>query len=167
MKNFAYGSNLCRDRLLDRVPSARYEFVAYLSGHALRFHKRSNIDGSAKADAFSTGDEEDTVWGAVVNIPDPDRWHLDQAESLGHGYTAEGVTVYDSEGRAHQAVAYLAQESHIDPHLRPYDWYRSLIVDGARARGLPETYVEQIEAVHAIPDPEPGRPYRPPNDRVC
>jgi gamma-glutamylcyclotransferase len=64
---------MCRDRLFDRVPSARYEFVASLSGHALRFHKRSS-DGSAKADAFFTGEEKDKVWGVVVDVPDEDRW---------------------------------------------------------------------------------------------
>ncbi|MDX1469088.1 MAG: gamma-glutamylcyclotransferase family protein [Acidimicrobiia bacterium] len=167
MKNFAYGSNLCRDRLVDRVSTAHYEFVAHLPSYELRFHKRSDIDGSAKADAFFTGDADDTVWGVVVDVPDLDRWKLDQAEGLGGGYAAESVTVFDGEGDPHQAVAYIAQQSHIDPRLRPYEWYLSLVVDGARARGLPETYVEEIESVRAIPDPEPERPYRPPDDRLC
>lgn len=41
MKYFAYGSNLCRDRLLERVPNARYELAARLPEHVLRFQKRS------------------------------------------------------------------------------------------------------------------------------
>lgn len=166
MKNFAYGSNLCRDRLLDRVPSARYEFVACLSGYALRFHKRST-DGSAKADAFFTGEEDDKVWGVVVDVPEDDRWKLDRAEGLGQGYTNQDVTVHDRDGNPHQAVAYIAQESHIDSQLRPYDWYWALVVDGARARGLPDPYVKELIAVHAVPDPEPNRPFRPPEDRAC
>jgi gamma-glutamylcyclotransferase len=166
MKNFAYGSNMCRDRLLDRVPSARYEFVASLSGHALRFHKRSS-DGSAKADAFFTGEAKDKVWGVVVDVSDEDRWKLDRAEGLGRGYANQGVTVYDRDGSPHQAVAYMAQDSHVDSQLRPYDWYSELVADGARARGLPDAYVKEVESVHAVPDPEPNRPSRPPDDRVC
>ncbi len=45
---FAYGSNLCQRRMVARVPSARVVGVGRLSGHILRFHKRST-DGSAKA----------------------------------------------------------------------------------------------------------------------
>lgn len=166
MKNFAYGSNLCRDWLLDRVPSARYEFVACLSGHALRFHKRST-DRSAKADAFFTGVEEDKVWGVVVDVPENDRSKLDRVEGLGQGYTNQDVTVHDRDGSQHQAVAYMAQESHIDSQLRPYVWYLALVVDGARARGLPDPYLKEVQAVPAVLDPEPNRPSRPPEDRVC
>jgi hypothetical protein len=166
MKNFAYGSNMCRDRLLDRVPSARYEFVVSLSGHALRFHKRS-IDDSAKADAFFTEEEDHKVWGIVVDVPEDDRGKLDRAEGLGQGYTSQDVTVLDCDGNPYQVVAYLAEESHIDSHLRPYDWYLALVVDGARARGLPDPYVKDVEAVPAVPDPEPDRPSRPPENRVC
>jgi gamma-glutamylcyclotransferase len=92
---------------------------------------------------------------------------LDRAEGLGRGYANQGVTVYDRDGSPHQAVAYMAQDSHVDSQLRPYDWYSELVADGARARGLPDAYVKEVESVHAVPDPEPNRPSRPPDDRVC
>src|SRR5438045_1373042 len=56
---FGYGSNLCLDRLENRLGaqgSARYVATGYLSGRVLRFHKRSqDADGdpvaSGKANA--------------------------------------------------------------------------------------------------------------------
>lgn len=159
MKSFAYGSNLCRGRLLERVPCAVYESVGCLPEHQLQFHKLS-IDGSGKADAFRTGNPEDKVWGVVVHIPDDQREQLDAAEGLGNGYEEQTVTILDRARRMHDAVAYVAQASHIAPDLRPYDWYLQLVVDGARARGLPDTYVNGIARSPCVVDAENrvGRP---------
>jgi hypothetical protein len=49
---FAYGSNMETARLRERMPSAKPLGVAKLSGHELRFHKRSK-DGSGKCNAFA------------------------------------------------------------------------------------------------------------------
>ena len=69
---FAYGSNLCVERILARVRSTRVLTVARLEGHALRFHKRGR-DGSAKADAWSSGDPRDVVWGVVYELATADK----------------------------------------------------------------------------------------------
>lgn len=163
---FAYGSNMCHDRLRERVPTTRYEFVARLPEHALRFHKRS-ADGSGKADAYFTGDPEDEVWGTVAHVPDEDRSGLDRAEGVGYGYQIEEVVVYGPDGVPQTVFTYVAQASHIKPDLKPYDWYLALVVDGARARALPEDYVESIASVDAVVDPEPFRKTRPPEGRTC
>ena len=42
------GSNMCTGRLQQRVPSARPIAVAKLLNNSLRFHKRSDKDGSEK-----------------------------------------------------------------------------------------------------------------------
>lgn len=84
---FAYGSNMCTGRLTHRrrCPSARPELIAKLSGHKFGFHKISS-DGSAKADAEYTGNNEDVVWGVVFSIDGSEEAALDQAEGLGNGY---------------------------------------------------------------------------------
>jgi gamma-glutamylcyclotransferase len=51
-------SNMCTGRLQQRVPSARPIAVAKLLNNSLRFHKRSDKDGSGKADAYFTGERE-------------------------------------------------------------------------------------------------------------
>ena len=63
MLYFAYGSNMCAGRLRGRVPSAVPVRVARLLNHSLRFHKRSDKDGSGKADACFTGEPEDCRLG--------------------------------------------------------------------------------------------------------
>jgi len=50
---FAYGSNMCTQRMRSRVPSAEAVTIGYVGQRQLVFHKRSS-DGSAKADAAFT-----------------------------------------------------------------------------------------------------------------
>ena len=156
MKSFAYGSNLCRGWLLNRVPSATYEVVAQLPEHQLRFHKRSK-DGSGKADAHYTGDKNDNVWGLVVNVPDSERGALDRAEGLNHGYEERKVTVHDEEGNSYQVSAYVAAASHIDASLRPFDWYLRLISEGATSQGLPSAYVATLTTELSVADHDTER----------
>lgn len=153
MKNFAYGSNMCQWWLQRRVAAARYEFVARLPEHALRFHKVSKLDGSGKGDVVHTGDPTDGVWGVVVHVPDDERRLLDTAE--GPGYEVRELTVYDRQGRSHQVEAYVAKVSAIDPAVKPTDSYLGLIVEGAKARGLPADYIEKLEQVETQPGSDP------------
>jgi len=57
-------------------------------------------------------------------------------------------------------VTYIANAASIDPDLKPYDWYLGLIVTGARQHELPPRYIETIEAMPSIADPEPDRKSR-------
>lgn len=93
MKNFAYGSNMCQWWLQRRVAGARYEFVARLPEHALRFHKVSKLDGSGKGDVVHTGDPTDGVWGVVVHVPDDERRLLDTAEGPGYEVRSSPSTI--------------------------------------------------------------------------
>ena len=73
---FAYGSNLHPARLAARTPSCHALGRAVLARHVLRFHKRGR-DGSAKCDAWFTGDPTDRLYGVVylslINISEPTR----------------------------------------------------------------------------------------------
>ena len=72
MLYFAYGSNLSSLRLQQRVPSARLVTTGRLLQHALLFHKIGR-DGSAKCNAFYTGLEADTLYGALYRIEPKDK----------------------------------------------------------------------------------------------
>jgi hypothetical protein len=150
---FAYGSNMCTGRLRERVPSADPVRIARLLNHSLRFHQRSG-DRSGKCDASFTGEPEDMVWGVVFEMDPAEKPDLDAHESLGHGYAERMALVIDVEGNRHSVVMYVAERSHIDPALRPYSWYRRLVVEGARQHALPADYVARIEAVPATEDPD-------------
>ena len=144
-------------RLRARTPSARRLGCYTLVEHSLRFHKVGR-DGSGKCDALYTGDAGDLVHGVLYDIERSDKWRLDEAEGLGHGYDEQEVTVRGVGGELHIALTYRALR--IDAALRPYSWYRHHVLVGAREGGLPSAYVQQLEAIVCIEDVDRERDRR-------
>ncbi|MBM5810909.1 MAG: gamma-glutamylcyclotransferase [Gammaproteobacteria bacterium] len=145
---FAYGSNMLSARLQERCPGATPLGVAALRGYDLAWHKRSR-DGSGKCDVVA-GTNDSTVFGVVYELPCSQKASLDRAEGLGAGYNECTVTVMLNDAQA-DAVIYKATD--IDPTLRPYSWYRDLVVAGAQEHGLSADYVDCLRATQAIEDP--------------
>lgn len=146
----AYGSNMWRRRIELRLGLCDSLGPASLRGHSLRFHKRGR-DGSGKCDAFHTGDLGDVLYGVVYRLNPAQREALDEHE--GTGYTTRHVPVRTRSGTL-TAYTYVAKQDHVDADLAPFVWYKSLVVAGARAHGLPARYVEAISAVAAVADPD-------------
>jgi len=157
VRYFAYGSNMLTNRLRERVPSATPIGVGQLPGYALRWDKRSSRDASGKCDAEATGRQEDVVWGVVFEIDPEDKPALDQAEGLGAGYLERSVNVLTEAGPV-VAVTYYATDK--DASLRPYHWYKALVIAGAREHGLPVGYRSRLELVVTVSDPDPARARR-------
>lgn len=147
---FAYGSNMHSQRLGRRLDGAQCRGVYALRHHALRFHKVGR-DGSAKCDAFRTGQAADAVWGVLYAISAGDEAALDRVEGLGVGYRKEQVCLANAAGASAVAFTYLA--IHIDAGLRPFAWYKRHVLEGAREAGLPAEYIAGIARQAAIEDP--------------
>ncbi len=147
---FAYGSNLHPERLRNRVPSAEFVEVAVYPDRALQFSKRSR-DGSAKATVVPALGSR--VFGATYRIDESEKPLLDRAEGLGQGY-AEGWQSLPLSTGVVRSFHYIAASDYIDSTLRPYHWYKELVLAGARYHGLPDAYVAAIEAVESIADPD-------------
>jgi len=152
---FAYGSNMSQGRLNNRIAGARRVGTAALARHQLRFHKISSVDGSGKCDACHTGLEQDQVLGVLYAIRKGDFKVLDRIEGAGHGYRRGTVTVDDGTGSPVQAETYFA--TRINPDLCPMDWYLEHVLHGARAAGLPESYIEDLVRVKAMRDTNTSR----------
>jgi gamma-glutamylcyclotransferase (GGCT)/AIG2-like uncharacterized protein YtfP len=152
---FAYGSNLHPERLTERVPSARLIGTGVWSGRRLAFHKIGK-DGSAKCDAPEATRPTDEVHGAIYELSQSDLERLDRIEGAGTGYDRELVTVLSSSQPV-TANVYLARPESIDPDLIPFDWYRLLVLTGARYHGIPKSTLSGIAAVPAVPDPDRAR----------
>ena len=148
----AYGSNLHPVRLTRRLASAELIGTAHLAHWSLRFHKRSR-DHSGKCSIVS-GDGG--VHFAIFDISAEDKLVLDDIEGLGQGYSAVSL---DIPGFG-SCASYVAEELYIDDSLRPYDWYKELVVAGAKFHGFPDQYVAQIESVPASEDPDAQRQHR-------
>ncbi|NNK62887.1 MAG: gamma-glutamylcyclotransferase [Gemmatimonadetes bacterium] len=153
---FAYGSNLWLPRLRRRVPGVQPLGAALLRGFSLRWHKRSH-DGSGKCGIAV--DEGGIVHGGLFRIPPPQRPRLDRVEELGVGYADLDVRV-ETGSAAHAAYTYVALPRARAEGLRPYRWYRDLVVAGARWHGLPDPYVRQLADVAVARDLDAGRSRR-------
>jgi len=147
---FAYGSNLCTPRLQRRVPGVRVSGRAFLRGYDLRWHKRS-VDGSGKCTVVPSEHPEAVVHGVLFQIPANEKPFLDQAEGLGAGYDEAKIAVETDHGVS-AAVTYVASSTYLDESLRPYSWYRDLVVAGAEAHGVPTAYVAELRLVVATED---------------
>ena len=159
MQYFAYGSNLSTRRLRDpaRAPSAVALGVASAPGFVMRFHK-IGTDGSGKCTLIPTGDDADAVYGVLYEFADSDADGVDREEGvhLG-GYARCSVRLRLPNGDTSEAMTYIAGEPYIDPVCLPFDWYRDLVVAGAREHRLPPAYIQELERTPAVPDPDTAR----------
>lgn len=154
MLHLAYGSNLLieRIRLPERCPGARPVGTARLDGWRLSFEKRGQ-DGSGKATVIR--DASTFMHGVLYELPDEQRLRLDEVE--GPGYRAHEVEV--TVGRSVKA-AWLYLGIDLAPAIRPFRWYRDLVLAGARQHGLPPQYAASIEAVATQQDSNQERAAR-------
>jgi gamma-glutamylcyclotransferase len=148
---FAYGSNMLTAWIQSpsRAPGAKPAGLALLEGFRLRWNKHSRRDGSGKCTIEESGRHDDFVWGVLYALAPSDKKRLDQAEGLGHGYGERTITVLLA-GKPMRVLAYYATAT--DPNISPYDWYRELVVAGAREHGLPPEYVANLESVVTTTD---------------
>jgi hypothetical protein len=158
MNYFAYGSNMSLARLSARIPSVRKLGVGAVSGYRLMFHKAGERDGSAKCDAFFTGDPSHEVMGVVYEMDAGEKDRLDAIEGVGFGYENRLVEVRMSEGVVVTAWLYCA--TIIDSSMKPFDWYLEHVVRGAQENSLPPDYIGGILAVEAVSDPDTERASR-------
>ncbi len=156
IRYFAYGSNMLAARLRARTPSCRWVGVAQLPRHVLRFHQVSATDGSAKCNIIPTASSDDVVYGVVYDIRRSERARLDAAEDLGGGYRIAELCV--RMGRHGEGVfCYVAADDRVNDRLRPFAWYRDIVLAGARVHGFPDSYVKAIAAEAAVADPDEVR----------
>lgn len=158
MLYFAYGSNMLTRRLQARTPSAQPVSRASVQGWRLCFDKLSKTDGSGKCSIQR--DPAGEIYGAVFNISENEIGALDDAEGVGGGYTREPIRVTLDDGSEVSAETYQAQDTHLQPGLRPYDWYLALVIAGAEEHRLPPDYIARLRRVACIPDSKANRPTR-------
>ncbi len=153
---FAYGSNMLSRRLKakGRAPSAVPVATGYVHSRRLTFDKVSR-DGSGKCDIEITDSSTDRVYGVVFAISSAEKSSLDRAEGLDEGYKEEQVQVVTPDGETYKATAYVATKK--EPTLRPYDWYKALVLAGATEHKLPIEYIEWLGTIDSQPDSNRSR----------
>ncbi len=137
---FAYGSNLKASRMHERIPTASRHGVASLHGMRVAVNKLSR-DGSGKANLEREPGAR--VWGFVYRL-EPEGWSL--LDTYEPGYSRVRVELVGVSETRIKAQTYLA-DAPVDG-LSAFDWYHTLIVEGAIEHGLPDDYIREL---HALP----------------
>jgi len=150
MKIFAYGSNMSLNRLKNRVPSAVKISNGFVEGLSLECSKVSK-DCSGKATVIKTDNKDDLVWGVLFEIDEKEKPQLDRAEGLNFGYDESIIEVNDGK-EFHKAQIYIANDKSIDEELKPYNWYKAFITEGAKENRLPIDYVRKLESLNSEKD---------------
>jgi hypothetical protein len=138
---FAYGSNMASSQLIAWGTAHRALGPAELRDHKLAFLRRSVRWKAGAADiVYSPGE---SVWGVLWELPFGAA-ELDVKESAGKAYRRRPVKVV-LDGERVEAMAYEVIDK--QPHeLEPRPEYVDLMVSGAREHGLPDEWVERLEA---------------------
>lgn len=131
------------------MPSATLLGKGVVSNRTLRFHKRGK-DGSAKCDIIPG---KDKVFVAVYRIGPREKARLDRIEGRGIGYVVESLNV-PSYG---ECFTYVAIDTHVDEFLKPFSWYKELVVIGSEYLQFPRHYVNRIASHQSVDDPNAER----------
>ena len=136
---FAYGSNMDRSQLEDRVDKTLPRGVARLDDYEVRFNKRSKY-GSGKANiVWRVGS---SVEGGLYELTDEQLADLDEYEIGYHRVTV----IVTRNGTPESVVTYMADPDQIDDNLAPSAKYLETIKRGAQAFGLSREYQERLTA---------------------
>jgi hypothetical protein len=149
MRYAAYGSNLHPLRLQERVPSATLLTCIRVPNWQLQFHKRGQ-DGSGKCSIARAGQ---SVYFAIYDMDETEKPALDRAEGLNLGYEQTLINI----PRHGDCFAYVASPSHVQERLKPFSWYKQLVLVGIEYHRLPAAYLRAVQAVEPLLDPDTRR----------
>jgi gamma-glutamylcyclotransferase (GGCT)/AIG2-like uncharacterized protein YtfP len=139
---FAYGALMDAKRIRRLCPTARTEGAARLPDHALAFTRYSRSEKGGVADVVPALGSN--VWGVLYAIRASCLEALDRYEDAPRAYRREVLDVVDGQGNEREACVYVANRT---GDFAPSRAYRELIIRGARERGLPDEYLQELEAV--------------------
>jgi gamma-glutamylcyclotransferase (GGCT)/AIG2-like uncharacterized protein YtfP len=152
---FAYGSNL-RSAQMDRLcPGNRFLGPARLADHRLAFTLPDEEWEGGVADVVA--DHGGEVWGALYALTSGHLAALDEYEMCHadgdpalSAYVRRTITVHGTGGLARDGVwCYFVQQP--QGHVPPSELYRRALLEGARERALPSTYLAVMRAAFEGP----------------
>ncbi|XP_043972152.1 gamma-glutamylcyclotransferase b isoform X1 [Gambusia affinis] len=143
---FAYGSNLLKERLQLKNPSATVYCVAKLKDYKLVFGNYKGLasdrwHGGVATIEDSPGDE---VWGVVWRMSISDLESLDNQENVMLGAYRPVELSVKTKGQDISCRTYIMNSC---VYAQPSPQYLQVIVMGAEQHGLPTEYQEKLKAI--------------------
>uniref|UniRef100_A0A3P9NLK5 Gamma-glutamylcyclotransferase a n=1 Tax=Poecilia reticulata TaxID=8081 RepID=A0A3P9NLK5_POERE len=137
---FAFGSNLLRERLQLKNPSASFSQDYKLNFGLWEEHVETSWHGGVATIESCQGEE---VWGVIWTLSNENLPTLDQ-EGVSHGeYSPLEVSV-ETEREAIRCRTYQMNNFHA---CLPSPQYKQVVCMGAEQNGLPREYLERLEAI--------------------
>ena len=146
-KYFAYGSNLIFERITERLGKVKFLGAASIENWCLRFNKLGK-DGSGKCNIIESKGE--FVYGVLYRISPLQKTKLDEFE-LGYNTICLQLPLFG------KCISYQAIEIEDDRVCTIYDWYRELVLIGAKRYGFPPQYVSMLEKQRTTEDSDKTR----------
>jgi gamma-glutamylcyclotransferase (GGCT)/AIG2-like uncharacterized protein YtfP len=145
LRYFAYGSNMDPEQIAARAPGARLVSPARLRGYRLAFTRRgSNSD--AGVDVVADAGRE--AWGVLYKITPDDLTAIDKFEGVPTAYKRLELAVeVGDDQQTVRAWVYVVTVPDLKADLRPRRAYLQRMLAGARARGLPSTWLAHLAAI--------------------
>ncbi|XP_012694161.2 gamma-glutamylcyclotransferase b [Clupea harengus] len=143
---FSYGSNLLKERLQLRNPSATVHCIARLKDYKLAFGNHKGLASDRWHGGVATIEHslEDEVWGVVWRMNISDLESLDRQEGVKLGaYSPAEVSVW-TRGQELDCRTYIMNSCVYAP---PSPQYLKVIVMGAEQNGLPKDYQEKLRSI--------------------
>jgi len=147
---FTYGSNIHPVRLIRRISSIKLISIYILNNYRLFFNKKST-DGSSKCNIEFTIDPHGFVIGILYEISNDDLEELDNYEGLNKGYVHKNLEV-NIKGERQNAITYIATQEYIVNNLRPYTWYKEIVISGMEYYNFDPNYIDKIRNIESIED---------------
>ena len=139
------------ERLQERCPSAQFVGSAYVCGYELRFSKRSK-DCSGKATIVESKGNHEKLYGALFQIEKAELPDLDKAEGSGYERRDDFVVVKMADNEEIEVTTYFAKPGATGEFLKPYGWYKQLVLWAAVQAKLPASYLAKLVAIEADRD---------------
>ncbi len=136
---FAYGSNMCRTRLEERVGPVEVLGTARAVGWRFALNKHSE-NGSAKANLMA--DATSSAWGVIYRLPPGGFEILDRFEP-----NYQRVELAAENGSPAPLTAWTYTSDWLTFDCRATAAYRQYLVDGALEHGLPGEVVRYLKAL--------------------
>jgi gamma-glutamylcyclotransferase len=144
---FAYGANMAAGVMASHCPTHRMLGIAELRDYQLAFRRRSVRTGTGVADVMPQAGHR--VWGVLYELDDDDFAALDAKEGAGWAYDRCTVAVWlPSVNEQLAAVTYRVREPE-PAEVTPSNAYAAGLISAARERGLPRSYVRELEGAVA------------------
>lgn len=143
---FSYGVNL-NPRVMDTFcHNSIFLSPGYIPDLKLRFDGQSKMRPGATANIQEAPGK--IVWGAIYEIREEELRQLDDWEGYPTLYDRKQVTVLTADGLKYENVWVYFREGQVEG--RPGPEYLGDVIEGARIRGLPFSYIEMLEAVETL-----------------